>query len=94
MTRCRYCPARLDFVRTPAGRHMPVRPETFATRWVVGSLVDGGAKLTLVQTDGTVLTCWEATPETPGAVQRQGWISHFADCPGRDQARRKKGATA
>jgi hypothetical protein len=41
MARCRYCPADVSFIRTPAGKLVPVEPEIVTVVTTEGAIVKG-----------------------------------------------------
>lgn len=68
---CRACGARILWVKTKAGKNMPVNPE----------LIDykAGGKERIVKEDGEVVAGSKAVANDADGY---GYISHFATCSG------------
>lgn len=82
MGNCRSCGARILWIRTAAGRNMPVDPAPLGYRKVPGG------RERIVTPDGDVITGEKCEAgETPDGY---GYMSHFATCPeaGRHRKRR------
>jgi len=85
-TQCRACGAEIGFIKTVAGKTMPVNAEA------VYFIPESTAKDVFVMPDGTV-THGRATTENaePLAVEPViGYISHFATCPKADFFRKPR----
>lgn len=80
MPTCRYCGAPIDFVRTPAGKWMPVQP-----RGVYARADDAGRRLAL-DVEGRVLRVSEAAKDTPGVLIVR--FPHWEFCPGAEEMRK------
>ena len=84
-TKCKYCGANIAFIKTVAGKSMPVDPEP-VTFW------PDYAKSKFVMMDGTVKSGMfvpeEERIEGPG--EETGYISHFSTCPYAEEARQRK----
>ena len=68
---CRRCGNRILWVKTPAGKNLPVDPNLINYR-----VVPGG-KERIVTPSGTVIAGEQCNPEDADGV---GYISHFATC--------------
>ncbi len=68
---CRRCGNRILWVKTPAGKNMPVDPNLINYR------ADPGGKERIVTPSGTVVAGERCNPEEADGV---GYISHFATC--------------
>ena len=83
-TRCRACGARIMFLKTAAGKTMPVDEEgTFFLE-----VKDGPELFVLV--DGTTARGQRVSQEQREDADRFGYISHFATCPKADQFRKAR----
>lgn len=80
LTTCRGCGKEIAFIKTKAGKSMPVNPE--AKYYVPDER--GNAYVTI---EGAVEKGRE--PERNDPETRIGYISHFATCPARDAFRKK-----
>ena len=77
MAKCRGCGAEIDFIRTPAGKSMPVDPEP-VLYW---PRTRGSGKV--VNLKGAVVSCTFDGPMTePGEY---GYVPHWATCPVADR---------
>ena len=89
-TPCRACGAEIGFIKTVAGKTIPVNPEEVAYEQ------KAGGSLKIVTPNGEVLSA--ERPADPQKATGIGYISHFATCPEADRFRRtrksdrKKGA--
>lgn len=81
MSRCRGCGAEIDWIRTRAGKNMPVDPEP------VFVAVDDGADV-FVTDEGEVIHGREV-PANDGSAE-VAFVSHWATCPVAGQFRRKR----
>lgn len=68
---CRRCGNRILWVKTPAGKNMPVDPNLINYRAVPGG------KERIVTPSGAVIAGERCNPEGADGV---GYISHFATC--------------
>lgn len=68
---CRICGNRILWVKTPAGKNMPVDPNLINYREVPGG------KERIVTPSGAVIAGERCNPEDADGV---GYISHFATC--------------
>lgn len=83
-TACRACGARIMFLKTAAGKTMPVDEEgTFFLE------VKDGPEL-FVLGDGTTARGQRVSPAQREDADRFGYISHFATCPKADQFRKAR----
>lgn len=77
---CRGCGKEIAFLKTAAGKSMPVNPDAVY-------FIPAGGPNTYVRPDGSV-----ARGRAPGAEDLEkeiGYISHFATCPERDRFSKK-----
>ena len=73
MATCRGCGAKIRFIKTVAGKTIPVNPEEVAYEQ------KARGSLKIVTTNGEVLSAeWPADPQKATGI---GYISHFATCP-------------
>ena len=78
---CRACGSMIGFIKTVAGKTMPVDEKSM---YVVPS--KEGTPFVLA--DGSVISGLAASKDEPGAVI--GYISHFATCPEADKFRKPR----
>lgn len=88
---CSGCHAIIRWLRTTAGRAMPVDPEKLH-EWVTDEPRQTAPKITLVTEDGRTESGWQASIITPGARSIEGYVPHWATCPQRAQFKRKEPA--
>ena len=81
MARCRGCGAEIDWIRTRAGKNMPVDPEP------VFVAVDDGSEV-FVTDEGEVIH-GRAVPTNDGSAE-VAFVSHWSTCPVAGQFRRKR----
>lgn len=81
MARCRGCGAEIDWIKTRAGKNMPVDPEP------VFVAVDDGSDV-FVTDEGEVIRGREV-PTNDGSAE-VAFVSHWATCPLAGQFRRKR----
>lgn len=79
---CRACGAEIGFIKTVAGKTIPVNPEE-----VVYEQKAGGS-LKIVTPNGEVLSA--ERPADPQKATGIGYISHFATCPEADKFRKRR----
>lgn len=77
-TPCRGCGADIAFIKTTAGKSMPVDPFPI-------SFVPEGGPNTYVMMDGTVKRGREPKRDEDQVVTQIGYRSHFATCPAADR---------
>lgn len=79
---CAYCGGRIIWVRTKAGRNMPVDPELISY-----AKPKDGQKATekIVTPEGEVVSANKVENKKAEGV---GYISHFATCPGAGKRRK------
>lgn len=82
---CKGCLAVIRWIRTAAGKAMPVDPE-FLSEWVVDhdpkGLVEPHRRITLLSGDGKRMeTGYQCSVLTPGARHIEGFIPHWGTCP-------------
>ena len=80
-TQCRACGKEIGFIKTAAGKAMPVNAN--AVRFV-----RAGGPNTYVMIDGSIQRGRE--PEYGETDTMIGYISHFATCPAADRFRKKR----
>jgi len=80
-TKCRYCNADIIFIKTKAGKTMPLDAESIYFK-------DDPKGCSFVLLDGTVIKGTTVKEGTPDA--KIGFISHFATCPNANQARKPR----
>lgn len=86
ITSCRACGAPIGFIKTVAGKTVPVDVEIKKIDILHGSNV-------YVKPDGMCITGMIATPdemEDPDSDIVEAYVSHFATCPNADQFRKKR----
>lgn len=81
--KCRLCGAQIMWVKTTAGKNMPVNPEFIPYRHPKEG--EKGEER-LVRPNGEVIS---AIRTDAGSADGNGYISHFATCPKAKKARRK-----
>ena len=77
-TQCRGCGADIAFIRTTAGRSMPVDPFSIV-------FVPAGGPNTYVMPDGSVKRGREPKSNEDQVETMIGYRSHFATCPAADK---------
>lgn len=80
MARCKGCGAEIGWIRTPAGKAMPVDPEP------VYVAVDDGSDVFV--TDVGEVIHGRAVPANDGSAE-VAFVSHWATCPEAGRFRRK-----
>ncbi len=94
---CRGCHAIIRWVKTRAGRPMPVDPERLE-EWLVEeeqvvlstNETPNLRWITLVTLEGDTVKGIQGSVITPGARRVLGYIPHWVSCPQREQFRRAK----
>lgn len=81
-TLCRACGAEIGFIKTVAGKTIPVNPEEVAYEQ------KAGGSLKIVTPNGEVLSA--ERPADPQKATGIGYISHFATCPEADKFRKQR----
>ncbi len=79
---CRGCGAEIGFIKTVAGKTIPVNPEEVAYEQ------KAGGSLKIVTPNGEVLSA--ERPADPQKATGIGYISHFATCPASDSFRKPR----
>ena len=79
---CRACGAEIGFIKTVAGKTIPVNPEEVAYEQ------KAGGSLKIVTPNGEVLSA--ERPADPQKATGIGYISHFATCPEADKFRKRR----
>ena len=82
-TKCRYCGKPIAFIKTAAGKSMPVdtEPVEFWPEFL-------GEKF--VTADGSVKSGMRIPERVKTGAEETGYISHFSTCPYADEARKRK----
>ena len=87
-TKCKYCGANIAFIKTTAGKSMPVDPEPI--RFIPSNdfkkfvMMDGSVQ-------GGIRIYGEVAEEDLAAMDAQtGYVSHFSTCPKAEDARQHK----
>lgn len=86
MATCKRCGAPIDFIRTPAGKNMPVQ------RRGVYAREDRNGKHLALDVEGRVLRVSEAGPDDPDALVVR--FPHWAFCPAAAELRQPKAPAA
>ena len=85
MTTCRGCGAPIGFIKTVAGKSIPVDPEEI-TYWQKA----GGSKKIVTPNGEVVSAELEGDPQTATGV---GFVSHFATCPEAEKFHKSRKST-
>lgn len=80
---CKGCHAIIRWI----GKH-PVNPDKISEFIDTDAPVAEGPRITLVLSDGAVVTGKKGSVITPGARQFEGYVSHFATCSHANQFRK------
>ena len=82
-TKCKYCGAEICFIKTVAGKSMPVDPDpvTFWPDYLAEKFV---------MIDGNVMSGKRVQEDETQHTQYIGYISHFSTCPKAADARQHK----
>jgi len=81
---CKRCGAPIDFIRTPAGKYMPVQPRG------VYAKADAAGKRLALDMEGRVLRVAEAAKDDPEAIIVR--FPHWEFCPGAEEMRKPQAA--
>ena len=79
MPKCRGCQKDIRFIKTAAGKYVPVDPEE--VRFIQGA---SGTDVFILP-DGSTERGWKITSESSAA--KTGYTAHFATCPYADDFR-------
>lgn len=79
MSLCRGCGASIEWIRTTAGRSMPVDPEP------VFIVEEDGGRERFITDEGEVVAGRRALPEEEGPACAVGFVPHWKTCPGGGQ---------
>lgn len=91
MATCSGCKATIRWIKTTAGKSMPVDPERIH-EWIDTDAPSTKLpRITLITPEGETVTGHQGSILTPGARSFEGYISHFATCPQAKQFRRAGG---
>lgn len=82
MSICKGCGASIDWIRTKAGKSMPVDPEP-------QFIITGEGRQKFVTEDGEVLTGRPAAPGETTKDTEVAFIPHWNTCPAAGQFRRR-----
>lgn len=80
MSRCKYCGARIDWIRTAAGKNMPVE---YGPVMVMPSR---GTE-TFITDEGEIIHGKQTLPCAVGGGNIAAYIPHWARCPARKERR-------
>lgn len=83
MAWCKYCGARIDWIRTPKGKYMPVE------YMPVMVMPDRGEE-TFVTDEGEVIRGKQTLPGAVGGGNIAAYIPHWAGCSGRKKGAKQK----
>lgn len=83
MSVCRGCGCSIDWIRTKAGRNMPVNPEPVF-------VVEGGGNDRFVTDEGEVITGRVASPEEESPALPVAFVPHWKTCPNAAEFRRRR----
>lgn len=89
--KCKACRRRIRFITSTRGKPMPCDPELQVRHVVLpgeGTVATKAARVSLITIYGAVVVAWEAPAGHPHITRLEGYVSHFATCPGADQFRR------
>lgn len=82
MSTCKACGTLIEWVRTPAGRYMPVDPEPVL-------VIEGGGTDRFVTDEGAVLLGRLARPEERRLDTPAVFVPHWKTCIGAGRFRRR-----
>lgn len=82
MSRCRGCGAAIDWIRTPAGRSMPVDMEPVF-------IIEGDGPDRFITDEGEIVTGRRALPEEERRDLTVAFVPHWKTCPNAADFRRK-----
>ncbi len=85
MAMCRGCGARIDWIRTKAGKMMPVDPAAIM-------VIEGEGREVFVTDEGENITGRRALPEEENRDLPVGFVPHWATCRRAGDFRRGRGA--
>lgn len=74
MSLCKKCGASIEWVKTPAGKYMPVDKEPVI-------VVEGEGRNSFVTDEGEIIKGRRATPEEETEDSTVAFIPHWATCP-------------
>jgi len=86
LNQCRSCKANIGWIKTKAGKNMPVDPT------LIRVLPRPGGEVTIVTEKGEVVKGYRVATDEPFALEEllyEGYISHFATCKYASQHRRR-----
>lgn len=81
MSYCRGCGREIEWIRTTAGKNMPVDPEPV-------SVIESGGTDRFVTDDGTVIIGRSATREEESRDLPVAFVPHWKTCPNAGEFRR------
>lgn len=82
MAICKGCWRRIDWIRTAAGRSMPVDPEPIF-------VIEGGGSDRFVTDEGEIVTGRRALPEEERRDLPVAFVPHWKTCPNAADFRRR-----
>ena len=83
MSICRGCGQEIDWIRTVAGKNMPVDPAPVF-------VIEGGGNDRFVTDEGEVITGRAARPEEGSPALPVGFVPHWKVCPNAANFRRRR----
>ena len=83
MSLCRGCGVSIEWIRTTAGRSMPVDPEP------VFIVEEDGGRERFITDEGEVVAGRRALPEEEGPACAVGFVPHWKTCQAADRFRRR-----
>ena len=81
MSLCRGCGSQIEWIKTTAGRNMPVDPEPVF-------VIEGDGRDRLVTDDGAVIVGRRARPEEESRELPVAFVPHWKTCPNAGDFRR------
>lgn len=83
MSICKGCGARIDWIRTKAGKTMPVDEEPIM-------VIEGEGRDLFVTDEGDTITGRRATPQEERRELPVAFVPHWTACPAAGQFRRRR----
>lgn len=83
MSRCRGCGAEIDWIRTRAGKMMPVDEEPVM-------VIEGEGRDLFVTDEGDTITGRKAAPQEENRELPVAFVPHWAMCPAAGDFRRRR----
>ena len=83
MSVCRGCGRAIDWIKTTAGKNMPVDPEPVF-------VIEGDGRDRFVTDDGAVVVGRVARPEEESPALTVAFVPHWKNCPNAAEFRRRR----